>query len=92
MLLQRIVVGPIEAIREHTERIAEHGLHASQLSVAKNDEIGEPKHISARLSNTTYVPLEMLSWAERSSALWFLRVPAGFQVLSALGLSGRSRR
>ena len=41
MLLQRIVVGPITAIREHTEQIAEQGLNASQLVLPKNDEIGE---------------------------------------------------
>ncbi|MGH7122147.1 MAG: Gfo/Idh/MocA family protein [Acetobacteraceae bacterium] len=35
-------------------------------------EIGRPLHLSARLNNTTFVPLEMLSWAGRSSALWFL--------------------
>jgi len=34
--------------------------------------IGNPVHATARLSNTTFVPLEMLSWAARSSALWFL--------------------
>ncbi len=34
--------------------------------------IGTPAYGYARLSNTTYVPLEMLSWANRSSALWFL--------------------
>ncbi len=41
MLLQRIVVGPITAIREHTEKIAEQGLNASKLVLPKNDEIGE---------------------------------------------------
>lgn len=35
-------------------------------------EIGTPLHGMSRLSNTTHVPLEMLSWAARSSALWFL--------------------
>lgn len=35
-------------------------------------EIGRPVHGSSRLSNTTFVPLEMLSWASKSSALWFL--------------------
>jgi predicted dehydrogenase len=35
-------------------------------------EIGRPVHASARLSNTTFVPLKMLSWAAKSSALWFL--------------------
>jgi predicted dehydrogenase len=35
-------------------------------------EIGRPVHGYARLSNTMQVPLEMLSWASKSSALWFL--------------------
>jgi predicted dehydrogenase len=35
-------------------------------------EIGRPVHGYARLSNTTFVPLTMLSWASKSSALWFL--------------------
>jgi predicted dehydrogenase len=35
-------------------------------------EIGRPIHGYARLSNTTFVPLSMLSWASKSSALWFL--------------------
>jgi predicted dehydrogenase len=34
--------------------------------------IGVAKHGMARLSNTTFVPFEMLSWASKSSALWFL--------------------
>lgn len=34
--------------------------------------IGRPVHAWARLSNTLFVPTEMLSWAARSSALWFL--------------------
>lgn len=44
---------------------------------AARDEIaqgtlGRVIHGSGRLSNTTFVPLEMLAWAGRSSALWFL--------------------
>ncbi|AGB73430.1 MULTISPECIES: Gfo/Idh/MocA family protein [Rhizobium] len=35
-------------------------------------QIGLAKHGTARLSNTTFVPFEMLSWAAKSSALWFL--------------------
>jgi predicted dehydrogenase len=35
-------------------------------------EIGSPVHGYARLSNTLFVPLKMLSWASKSSALWFL--------------------
>lgn len=34
--------------------------------------LGRLIHGNGRLSNTTFVPLEMLSWANRSSALWFL--------------------
>jgi predicted dehydrogenase len=34
--------------------------------------IGTPAYGYARLSNTTFVPLEMLSWANRTSALYFL--------------------
>ena len=37
-----------------------------------NGELGELKYIYARLSNTTFVAAEMLSWSSRSSALWFL--------------------
>lgn len=35
-------------------------------------EIGTPAYGYVRLSNTTFVPLEMLSWGAKSSALWFL--------------------
>ena len=35
-------------------------------------ELGALKYIYARLSNTTFVPTQMLSWAGKSSALWFL--------------------
>jgi predicted dehydrogenase len=43
-------------------------------------ELGRPIHGFIRLSNTTFVPREMLSWASRSSALWFL----GSHVVDAL--------
>ncbi len=35
-------------------------------------ELGEIQYIYARLSNTTFVPTQMLPWASQSSALWFL--------------------
>ncbi len=35
-------------------------------------ELGDLKYIYARLSNTTFVPRQMLPWADKSSALWFL--------------------
>jgi predicted dehydrogenase len=38
----------------------------------RSGALGEPAYAYVRLSNTTYVPLEMLRWADRSSALWFL--------------------
>jgi predicted dehydrogenase len=37
-----------------------------------NGELGKPVYIYARLSNTTWVATQMLSWASKSSALWFL--------------------
>lgn len=52
---------------------------AVQQAVARG-EIGRPVHVAARLSNTMFVPLKMLSWAQRSSALWFL----GSHVVDAL--------
>ena len=52
---------------------------AVQQAVAAG-EIGRPVHVAARLSNTTFVPLKMLSWARQSSALWFL----GSHVVDAL--------
>lgn len=52
---------------------------ALQQAVA-GGEIGRPVHVAARLSNTTFVPLKMLGWASRSSALWFL----GSHVVDAL--------
>jgi predicted dehydrogenase len=38
----------------------------------RRGEIGRPSYVYARLSNTTQVPLELLRWAGKSSALWFL--------------------
>jgi predicted dehydrogenase len=46
-------------------------VHALREAIRAN-EIGELLHASARLSNTVWVPLELLSWSARSSALWFL--------------------
>jgi predicted dehydrogenase len=34
--------------------------------------LGTVRHGYLRLSNTTFVPLEMLPWSSKSSALWFL--------------------
>ncbi len=58
-LLQRIVVAPVVAIREHTERIAEQGLETEPLVIAVNDEIGELANAFDRMT-------ERLSDAQRS--------------------------
>lgn len=39
---------------------------------AESGELGKLAYIYAHLSNTTWVAREMLPWAARSSALWFL--------------------
>lgn len=41
LLLQRIVIGPLTAIREHSNLVAERGLAAQPLLVSANDEIGQ---------------------------------------------------
>ncbi len=38
----------------------------------RRGDIGSPRYVYARLSNTVAVPLEMLRWSGRSSGLWFL--------------------
>lgn len=38
----------------------------------RRGDIGTPRYVYARLSNTVGVPLDMLRWSGRSSALWFL--------------------
>ncbi|MDH4180320.1 MAG: Gfo/Idh/MocA family oxidoreductase [Armatimonadota bacterium] len=41
-------------------------------SFIENGGLGSPRYAYVRLSNTTYVPKQMLSWADKSSVLWFL--------------------
>jgi predicted dehydrogenase len=38
----------------------------------RDGELGELKLVTFRLSDTTYVPTRYISWADRSSVLWFL--------------------
>ena len=40
LLLQRIVIGPLIAIREYSDRVATQGLQAEPIDVPRNDEIG----------------------------------------------------
>jgi predicted dehydrogenase len=53
-----------------------HNRASPVFAAARDDvaagKIGRPIHGAARLSNSMSVPLGMLSWANRSSALWFL--------------------
>jgi predicted dehydrogenase len=51
-------------------RVSPAFLNAKQ-SVS-NGDLGDLKYIYARLSNTTFVATQMLPWASKSSALWFL--------------------
>lgn len=39
---------------------------------ARSGELGEIRYIYYRLSDTVYVPTQMLPWASRSSVMWFL--------------------
>ena len=44
-----------------------HAYHSVQTG-----ELGKLKLVTFRLSDTTYVPTKYISWADRSSVLWFL--------------------
>ncbi len=41
-------------------------------SLVEAGDLGTPRYVYFRLSNTTFVPKKMLAWAEQSSVLWFL--------------------
>lgn len=38
----------------------------------RDGEIGQPQHVYYRLNDRIFVPTEMLSWAGRSTVLWFV--------------------
>ena len=38
----------------------------------RNGEIGAPQHAYYRLNDRIYVPTEMLSWASKSTVMWFV--------------------
>jgi len=40
--------------------------------ILRAGEIGEARFVYYRLSDTKFVPFEMVTWADRSSVLWFL--------------------
>ncbi|MEM7441766.1 MAG: Gfo/Idh/MocA family oxidoreductase [Pseudomonadota bacterium] len=69
----------IEHAASASDRVVMVDFHnrVSPVFAAARDEvqagaIGAAIHGSARLSNTKFVPLEMLGWSDKSSALWFL--------------------
>ena len=41
-------------------------------SVIDSGDIGKPQYLYVRLSDTIFVPTQMLSWAAKSSVAWFL--------------------
>lgn len=41
VMLQQIVIGPLAAIREHSNRVAKEGFSAEPLLLTRNDEIGQ---------------------------------------------------
>ncbi len=41
VMLQRIVIGPLAAIREHSNRVAQEGFDTEPLLLTRNDEIGQ---------------------------------------------------
>ena len=51
LMLQRIVIGPLTAIREHSDRVAEQGLAAEPLVLTGNDEIGQLAHAFDHMVN-----------------------------------------
>jgi predicted dehydrogenase len=44
----------------------------SALESIEDGELGNPKYIYIRHSNTKYVPFKMLNWSKKSNVLWFL--------------------
>ena len=45
---------------------------AKTKETVEEGELGDPVHAYIRLNDTIYVPTKMLSWASKSSVLWFL--------------------
>jgi len=46
--------------------------HRMTKTIIQKGDIGEPRHVYAKLSNTIFVPTKMLSWSGKSSPTWFL--------------------
>ncbi len=69
-ILRAVAGGGVTLMVDFHNRVNPAFVTAKQ-SVAAG-KLGELQYIYARLSNTTFVPTQMLPWASQSSALWFL--------------------
>jgi signal transduction histidine kinase len=67
MLLQRIVIGPLTAIREHSDRIAEEGLATEPLVLTGNDEIGQLANAFDKMVNRLSDTQNQLTHASRAA-------------------------
>jgi len=84
-LLEKPMATSVRDAREMLEAVRRHGvramvnfanrwsppfLHAKRAADA--GELGDIKYMYGRLSDTTYVPTKMISWASKTNVMWFL--------------------
>lgn len=69
-MLAAVEAAGVKLMVDFHNRVSAPFVQARQSVMA--GELGDLKYIYARLSNTTFVPTQMLPWASKSSALWFL--------------------
>ena len=69
LLLQRIVIGPLTAIREYSDRVAMQGLQAEPMVVSRNDEIGELARAFERMMGRLGAAQIRLASASRAAGM-----------------------
>lgn len=69
LMLLRIVVGRLSAIREYTNRIADEGLDVATLNISGSDEIGQLAHAFDRMKNRLSETQTRLSNASHSAGM-----------------------
>ena len=69
LLLQRIVIGPLTAIREYSERVAVQGLETEPLVIPRNDEIGELARAFERMMQRLGAAQIRLASASRAAGM-----------------------
>ncbi len=69
-ILQAVAAAGVKLMVDFHNRV--NPAFVATRQATQNGELGELRYIYARLSNTTFVPTQMLPWAGKSSALWFL--------------------